>query len=57
MKMRFCRSYLALLLQSTLVASLYHERRAAESNATLYAYAADTPAWLIAYGVADGPFK
>ncbi|KAJ0422379.1 hypothetical protein BJY00DRAFT_311100 [Aspergillus carlsbadensis] len=53
--MQFRAFYLFLLLQGTLVAALHrHERRAAETNATLYAYAADTPAWPIAYGVGDG---
>ncbi|KAL4942774.1 hypothetical protein BDV06DRAFT_211594 [Aspergillus oleicola] len=44
-----------LFLQINLIAAFhYHEKRGAETNATLFAYGADTPAWPIAYGVDDG---
>ncbi|KAL4790276.1 hypothetical protein BDV19DRAFT_382433 [Aspergillus venezuelensis] len=38
----------------TVASHQHHEKRGAETNATLYAYGADTSAWPIAYGVGDG---
>ncbi|KAL4947055.1 hypothetical protein BDW69DRAFT_190549 [Aspergillus filifer] len=54
--MQFRSLYLLLLSQINLIAASrhHHEKRGAETNATLYAYGADTPAWPIAYGVDDG---
>ncbi|KAL4755144.1 hypothetical protein BDW72DRAFT_164201 [Aspergillus terricola var. indicus] len=46
---------LFLFVQINLIAAFHHhEKRGAETNATLYAYGADAPAWPIAYGVDDG---
>ena len=57
--MLFRSLHLLLPYFINLTAASHHhnEKRGAETNATLYAYGADTPAWPIAYGVDDGASK